>query len=56
MEALAQVDRERAVQVLEKAGRSVPLALVMLKAEVGKTEAVRRLRKANGNVRKAIGS
>jgi N-acetylmuramic acid 6-phosphate etherase len=54
LESLAEVDREAAVRVLEKAGMSVPIALVMLKANVSKTEAVRRLRKANGNVRKAI--
>jgi N-acetylmuramic acid 6-phosphate etherase len=54
IESLAQVDHELAVQVLEKAGRSVPLALVMLMANVSKSEATRRLRKANGNVRKAI--
>jgi N-acetylmuramic acid 6-phosphate etherase len=54
VESLAQVDRERAEQVLEKAGRSVPLALVMLKANVSKSGAARRLRKASGNVRKAI--
>ena len=54
LESLTQVDRELAVRVLEKAGMSVPLALVMLKANVSKTEAARRLREANGNVRKAI--
>jgi N-acetylmuramic acid 6-phosphate etherase len=54
LETLAEVDRETAVRVLEKAGMSVPVALAMLKAGVGKTEAVRRLRGAKGNVRKAI--
>jgi N-acetylmuramic acid 6-phosphate (MurNAc-6-P) etherase len=33
---------------------SVPVALVMLKADVSKTEAMRRLRKMSGNVRRAI--
>jgi N-acetylmuramic acid 6-phosphate etherase len=54
LETLAEVDRETAVRVLTKAGMSVPVALVMLKAGVGKTEAVRRLRTTKGNVRKAI--
>jgi N-acetylmuramic acid 6-phosphate etherase len=54
LESLTRVDRETAMRVLEKAGMSLPLALVMLKAEVSKSEAVRRLRKARGSVRKAI--
>jgi N-acetylmuramic acid 6-phosphate etherase len=54
LESLAHVDRETALRVLGKAGMSLPLALVMLKAEVSKDEAVRRLRKASGSVRKAI--
>jgi len=54
LESLANVDRALAVKTLEKAGTSVPLALVMLIAHVGKTEAARRLRKSKGNVRKAI--
>ena len=48
------VNRERAVDVIKSAGRSVPVALVMLKAGVDKPEAVRRLAKAEGNVRRAI--
>ncbi len=54
VETLAQVDREVAVQTLEKAGMSLPLALVMLKANIGKREATKRLRLAGGSVRKAI--
>jgi len=54
LESLAGVDRAVAVKALERADSSVPLALVMLKANVGKGEAARRLRKAKGNVRKAI--
>lgn len=54
LESLSGVERETAVKTLEKAGTSLPLALVMLKAQVGKGEAARRLRKAKGNVRKAI--
>ena len=33
---------------------SVPIALIMLKSQVSKTEAARRLRAAKGNVRAAI--
>ena len=54
LEFLAQVDRDLAVKVLEKAGMSPSLALVMLKANASKGEAMRRLRSAKGNVRKAI--
>lgn len=54
LESLAQVTRATALDVLQKADMSVPMALVMLKANVGKSESKRRLRKAKGNVRKAI--
>jgi N-acetylmuramic acid 6-phosphate etherase len=48
------IDREEAVRVIKSAGRSVPVALVMLKAGVDKPEAVRRLANSGGNVRNAI--
>ena len=48
------VTREKAVDVIKSAGRSVPVALVMLKAGVDKPEAVRRLAHSCGNVRLAI--
>jgi N-acetylmuramic acid 6-phosphate etherase len=48
------IDREKAVNTIKSAGRSVPVALVMLKAGVDKPEAVRRLAKSDGNVRLAI--
>ena len=48
------VERDKAVEVIKSAGRSVPVALVMLKAGVDKPEAVRRLARAEGNVRRAI--
>ncbi len=54
LESLAFVSRDVARETLEKADMSLPLALVMLKANVGKSEANKRLRKAKGNVRKAI--
>jgi N-acetylmuramic acid 6-phosphate etherase len=48
------IDRETAVRTIKSAGRSVPVALVMLKANVDKPEAVRRLAQSGGNVRRAI--
>jgi N-acetylmuramic acid 6-phosphate etherase len=48
------VDRQMAVQTIKSAGRSIPVALVMLKANVDKPEAVRRLAKSDGNVRLAV--
>ncbi len=48
------VDRETAIRTIKSAGRSIPTATVMLKANVDKMEAVRRLQKADGNVRLAI--
>jgi N-acetylmuramic acid 6-phosphate etherase len=49
-----KIDRAMAVHTIKSAGRSVPVALVMLKAKVDKPEAVRRLAKSDGNVRLAI--
>jgi N-acetylmuramic acid 6-phosphate etherase len=54
VDSLAQVSREHALEVLESADMNVSLALVMLKANAGKSESVERLRKAKGNDRKAI--
>ncbi|HEV8525894.1 MAG TPA: N-acetylmuramic acid 6-phosphate etherase [Terriglobales bacterium] len=54
LERAAQVDRMTAERALNHADRSVPVALVMLKAGVSRTEAKRRLRAARGNVRRAI--
>lgn len=50
----AEVDRERAREALDQSGMSVPLALIMLKAGVTRSEARRRLKTVGGNVRKAI--
>ena len=54
LEALVQVSRETALETMERADMCLPLALVMLKANASKSESVKRLRKAKGNVRKAI--
>ncbi len=53
LERAAGVDRPTAEATLEKAGRSVAVALVMLKAGVSRREATQRLKKTNGNVRRA---
>jgi N-acetylmuramic acid 6-phosphate etherase len=55
LQQAAGVERELAETTLRAAGMNVPAALVMLKAGVTKAEAVRRLKRANGHVRKAIG-
>jgi N-acetylmuramic acid 6-phosphate etherase len=52
----AGINREQANEVLTRSGRSVPVALIMLKTGISRTEAKRRLRAASGNVRKAIES
>ena len=56
LEQAAGVSREAATRALKAGGSSVPVALVMLKAGVSKTEARRRLKVARGNVRRAIES
>jgi N-acetylmuramic acid 6-phosphate etherase len=54
VQTIAQVDRDAASHALEQADMSLPVALVMLKANVNKAEALRRLDKAKGSVRMAI--
>jgi N-acetylmuramic acid 6-phosphate etherase len=54
LERAARIDRSAARKALKAGGNSVPVALVMLKAGIGKTEAKRRLKAARGNVRRAI--
>jgi N-acetylmuramic acid 6-phosphate etherase len=53
LERATGVDRQGAKRALKAAG-SVPLALVMLKARLTKAQALRRLKLANGHVRRAI--
>jgi N-acetylmuramic acid 6-phosphate etherase len=48
------VDRDTAIRTIKSAGKSIPISVVMLKANVDKMEAVRRLQKSDGNVRLAI--
>ena len=52
----ADTSRTRAAEALSKSGRSVPLALIMLKTGASVGEAKRRLKAARGNVRRAIES
>ena len=51
---VCNIDRETAIRTIKSAGKSIPIAVVMLKANVDKMEAVRRLAKSDGNVRLAI--
>ena len=46
VQRVAKVDRSAALQALDEAEGKVPVALVMLRAGVTKSEAVRRLRRA----------
>ena len=48
------IERDVAIRTIKSSGKSIPLAVVMLKANVDKMEAVRRLQKSDGNVRLAI--
>ena len=50
----AGVDHEAAAAALQKSGNSVPVALVMLQTNVGRSQAMRRLKAAKGHVRRAI--
>lgn len=56
VQTLAKVDRETAEATLQLAGMRLPVALVMLKAKVSRTEAARRLKTSKGNVCQAIGA
>ncbi|HUD23086.1 MAG TPA: N-acetylmuramic acid 6-phosphate etherase [Acidobacteriaceae bacterium] len=51
---VCDIDRDSAIRTIKSAGKSIPIAVVMLKAGVDKMEAVRRLAKSDGNVRLAI--
>lgn len=54
LQRVTGVEREVAIRTIKSAGKSIPIAVVMLKANVDKMEAVRRLQKSDGNVRRAI--
>jgi N-acetylmuramic acid 6-phosphate etherase len=48
------IERERAREVLQRAGRDVPIAIVMAKAGVSRASAERSLKDSRGHVRRAI--
>lgn len=54
LEKATGLGRTQATELLARAHQQVPVALVMAKATVARTKAVQALKKAKGNVRKAI--
>src|ERR1035437_2334055 len=48
------IDRETAIRTIKSAGKSIPIAGVIPKADVDKMERVPRLPNSDGNVRLAI--
>ncbi len=56
VQRIAKVDRTAAITALNAADSKVPVALVMLAAKVAKAEAVRRLKRAHGSIRRAMES
>ncbi|MGA7221109.1 MAG: N-acetylmuramic acid 6-phosphate etherase [Candidatus Sulfotelmatobacter sp.] len=54
LERATGADREAARRALKSSGNRTPVALVMLAANVARSEAVAALKKANGHVRRAI--
>jgi N-acetylmuramic acid 6-phosphate etherase len=56
VQGVAGVERGVAVRTLEAADKDVSVALVMLCARVTKTEAMQRLKRTQGNVRRAMGA
>ena len=56
LESVAGVDRTTAERALTQAGNRVAVALIMLKTGMDKAESAEKLKRAKGNVRKAIES
>jgi N-acetylmuramic acid 6-phosphate etherase len=56
LERAAGVDRTTAERALQQAGNRVAVALIMLKTGMGRAESAEKLKRAKGNVRKAIES
>jgi N-acetylmuramic acid 6-phosphate etherase len=54
LEEAAGVDRETVKRALKSAKNQVPVALVMLKTGLNRSQAQQRLKRVKGNVRKAI--
>ena len=56
VEKATGAEREKAVAALKAAGNHVPMAILMLKADLSGKQAAKRLQKANGNLRRALES
>jgi len=54
LQQAGEINRETAEQALQAAGSDVPVALVMLQANVSRAKATRALKSASGHVRQAI--
>jgi N-acetylmuramic acid 6-phosphate etherase len=54
LQEAAGVDRETAERALKAAGNQVPIAMIMLRHNVSRVAALKRLQAAKGNVRKAL--
>ena len=54
LEKATGAERSKAAKALQDAGENVPLALIMLRTGISRSDAEKRLRLANGNVRHAI--
>jgi len=54
VQRIAGVEREAAMTALEWAGWHVPLALLLLCSKVSRNEAAQRLKRAGGNLRRAL--
>jgi len=54
LQQAGEINRETAEQALQAAGSDVPVALVMLQANVSRAQATRALKSASGHVRQAI--
>jgi N-acetylmuramic acid 6-phosphate etherase len=52
---ITRLDRDSSIKVLRQAGGSVPIAIVMTKKKVGKSQAELLLKSAQGHVRAALG-
>ena len=54
VQQVLEIDTIHARSVLRRAGNEVPVAIVMVKAKVSKSQAAKALREANGHVRRAV--
>jgi len=54
LESAAGITRQAAEQALQAAGNDVPIALVMLQADVSRRQAIQALKSTGGHVRQAI--